>query len=318
MATDVQLEQQKMIIKYGGYTGINLDGFSARQLRNLKQICQLTTGMPEFKDIDKKMGALERLSLDEIRSLSRAFCEKYFNLHDIYTVSLGTMKSKSSEVQDCSSYEEAKAKIESQLTIINPFDLEIHLLEGNAMSGKVLKPLALIEGYENDPDRKMYFSGIELGNQLNLLSASTLVHEIAHLQQESNIGYAKDYNNKEIISIFLEKVSSLEADPTGELLKLSERRRLVDVMQKYIELLHLGNLLSEVDKIDDLMYLKSFLYAEKLFDMYLNERKQKNRDKYFYGIQDVFDGKMTVEDLILQKNITAANSQDMSLLKRHM
>ena len=66
------------------------------------------------------------------------------------------------------------------------------------------------------------------------------------------------------------------------------------------------------------MYLKSSLYAEKLFDMYLNERKQKNKDKYFYRIQDVFDGKMTVDDLISQKNITVGNSQDMSLLKRHM
>lgn len=66
------------------------------------------------------------------------------------------------------------------------------------------------------------------------------------------------------------------------------------------------------------MYVKSILFAEKLFDMYLNERKQKNKDKYFYGIQDVFDGKITVEDMIRNRNITTANSQDLGMLKRHL
>lgn len=318
MATDIQLEQYKTMIKYCGYTGISLDGFSLRQLRNLKQICQLITNMPEFRYIDKNIGALEKLSLDEIRGLSKAFYEKYFNLHDIYSVSLDTMRSKSSEIQNSDSYEEAKAKVESELTVINPFDLEINLAEGNAMNGRVSEPLALIEGFESDPNRRIYFSEIKLGSQLNLLSASTLVHEMAHIQQDSNIGYAKDYNNKELISIFLEKVSALEADPTGELLKMSERCRLRDIMRIYTASSYFDNMLTGVDRIDNLAYLKSFLYAEKLFDMYLNERKQKNRDKYFYRIQDVFDGKMTVEDLVAQKNITVANSQDMGLLKRHI
>ncbi len=228
------------------------------------------------------------------------------------------MKNNAIEAQNSRTYEEAKDKIESKLTITDPFDLKIGLLKDNAMSGRVLKPLAMISGFESDPSRKVYFSGIELGDQLNLLSASTLVHEMAHIQQESNIGYAADYNYREVISIFLEKVSALEADQTGELLKILERRRLKDAIQCYTALAHFGNLLSEADKIDDLVYLKSSLYAGKLFDMYLNERKQKNRDKYFYGIQDVFDGKRTVDDLISQKNITVANSQDMGLLRRHM
>lgn len=109
----MQLEQLKMMIKYEGYTGISLDGFNVRQLRNLKQICQLVSGMPEFKNIDKDMENLDNLSLDEIRSLSRAFCEKYFNLHDVYTVGLDTMKNKAIEAQSSRTYEEAKNKIES-------------------------------------------------------------------------------------------------------------------------------------------------------------------------------------------------------------
>ena len=72
------------------------------------------------------------------------------------------------------------------------------------------------------------------------------------------------------------------------------------------------------EDINNLLYVKSTLYAEKLFDMYINERKPKNRDKYFYEIQDLFDGKITVEDILNRREITFAKAQDLTLLKRHM
>ena len=51
--------------------------------------------------------------------------------------------------------------------------------------------------------------------------------------------------------------------------------------------------------------------------MYVKERKQKYRDRYFADIQKVFDGKETVEDFISQRGLTLNNSQDISLLQRH-
>ena len=164
----------------------------------------------------------------------------------------------------------------------------------------------------------MCFSHIEIGKQLNSLSVGTLVHEVAHAEQEQNIGYAEDYLNREIISIFLEKVNALEMDTTGNLLKLSERTRLTDLLNRYNTLITNPTSLTQLQITENLMYVKSILFAEKLFDMYLNERKQKNKDKYFYGIQDVFDGKITVEDMIRNRNITTANSQDLGMLKRHL
>lgn len=186
------------------------------------------------------------------------------------------------------------------------------------MVAEIIKPLLICPQELESDNRKVYFSHINLGKQLTELSAGTLVHEIAHSQQEQNIGYAEDCLNKEIISIFLEKVVALEMDPTGELLRISELTRFNDVLGHYYRLSSNKGLLSEEIYIEDLMYIKSTFYAEKLFDMYLNERKQKNKDKYFYQIQDVFDGKITVEELIQSRNITPAKTQDLSLLKRHI
>ena len=313
-----QLKQQEMIIQYEGYKGINLDRFDVNQLRNLKQIYQLASRKPEYARINHDLAILSTLSLEEIRKKTKEFCEKYFNLHDINFTTIESIGNVCTQIPISATPEEAYKIINSTMEKKSPLDLDIKLTDGHAMSGRVLKPIPLIENMLNDKNREMCFSHIEIGKQLNSLSVGTLVHEVAHAEQEQNIGYAEDYLNKEIISIFLEKVNALEMEPSGNLLKLSERTRLADLLNGYASLLTNPKSITELQKINNLMYIKSTLYAEKLFDLYLNERKQKNRDKYFMGIQDVFDGKITVEDMVRSKNITTANSQDLGMLKRHL
>ena len=313
-----QLKQQEMIIQFEGYKGINLDRFNVNQLRNLKQIYQLASRIPEYARINRDLAALPTLSLDEIRFKTKEFCEKYFNFHDINFTTFESIGNVIPKIPVTASSEEVYNIINSTMEKKNPLDLDIKLTDGHAMSGRIVKPIPLIENMLNDKNREMCFSHIEIGKQLNLLSVGTLVHEVAHAEQEQNIGYAEDYLNREIISIFLEKVNALEMDPTGNLLKLSERTRLTDLLNRYNTLIASPTSLTQLQVTENLMYVKSILFAEKLFDMYLNERKQKNRDKYFYGIQDVFDGKITVEDMIKNKNITTANSQDLGMLKRHL
>lgn len=313
-----QLKQQEMTIQFEGYKGINLDRFDVNQLRNLKQIYQLALRKPEYARINHDLAILSTLSLEEIRKKTKEFCEKYFNLHDINFSTIESIGNVSTQISISATPEEVYKIINSTMEKKSPLDLDIKLTDGHAMTGRIVKPIPLIENMLNDKNREMCFSRIEIGKQLNSLSVGTLVHEVAHAEQEQNIGYAEDYLNKEIISIFLEKVNALEIEPTGNLLKLSERTRLTDLLNRYASLLTNPKSLTELQKIDNLMYLKSILYAEKLFDLYLNERKQKNRDKYFMGIQDVFDGKITVEDMVRSKNITTANSQDLGMLKRHL
>ena len=106
--------------------------------------------------------------------------------------------------------------------------------------------------------------------------------------------------------------------PTGELLRISELTRFNDTLCHYYSLSLKKGVISGEEDAKDLLYIKSTFFAEKLFDMYQNERKQKNKDKYFCQIQDVFDGKIQVEDLIRSRNITPVQTQDLSLLKRHI
>ena len=172
---------------------------------------------------------------------------------------------------------------------------------------------------KND-NRIIPFSRILLGNDLTKLSVSTYIHELGHTLQESIPGYADSFLNKEVISIFLEKLSALELDPTGRLLEASERMRFSHLLNviRILSLNDLTNSFSCEDVIDNYKYLHSTLIAQKLFDLYLQEIKQRKRDKYIYEIQDIFDGKIQVEDMISNHSVTIQNAKDLSLIKRHI
>ena len=307
------MEQFKQKLTYLGYKGLNLEKVSLKTFKNFLSV------MPK-KDSKAYtlLSNLPALSLEEVRELTKSFCQKYFSLKNISSINAEELRKNIGYFSTAQNENELYDRINSTLTEISPLDLDITLVPGHSMVGELKKPIIMVPTALKNENRKVYFSNIDLGKQLSALSVGTLVHEIAHTQQEQNIGYAEDFLNKEIISIFLEKVAALEMDPSGELLRISELVRFNDVLDHYCRLtLRKGQLSSESDVVD-LLYMKSTFYAEKLFDMYLNERKQKNKDKYFYQIQDVFDSKITVEDLIRSREITPGKAQDLSLLRRHI
>lgn len=315
--TNIDYNHRNVAIEYEGYQDINGERFSVNPSGGLIKVFAILAKRKDALDFEQEIASLDRLSLDEIRQKAKEFCEKYFILHSINEASIDKINAAVSKLTASSTADEVISAVNSTLIEKSPLDMDIHLVDGHSMVGQIVKPLAITPESITHPDRKMYFSHIELGEVLTSLSVGALIHEIAHLEQESNIGYAKNFVNREVISIFLEKVYALEADPSGELLKLSEKTRMIDILVKYTQLLGTSKV-SQPQKDEALVYIKSTLAAEKLFDMYLNERKQKNKDKYFQDIQAVFDGQMTVEDLLTKRNITNANSQDLGMLQRHI
>lgn len=308
-----EMDQFNLKLDYLGYKGINLDRISLKTFGNFISV------MPKKNEESfASLLNLPTLSLEEVRELTKRFCQKYFSLSDISYVSMDQIKSNMEWISASRSTSELYDRVNSLLVRINPLDLPINFVDGHSMVGEIKKPIIITPIESKDDNRQVYFSHINLGKQLTQLSAATLIHEIAHSQQEQNIGYTEDYLNKEIISIFLEKVAALEMDPTGELLRISELTRFNDTLYRYYSLSLKKGIISGENDAKDFLYIKSTFFAEKLFDMYLNERKQKNKDKFFYQIQDVFDGKITVEDLIRNRNITPAQTQDLSLLRRHI
>lgn len=266
---------------------------------------------------------MESISLDEIKKEAVEFYSKYFNLHDVRNMLFSDVESvmqkiARGELDGLKAYREYFNLTKE----VNPFDIPIELTEGHSMVGEVRKDIMVIpvEYVPEDTGIFIPFTKIKLGNELDKLSPATYIHEIAHTQTESHPGYTESFLNREVISIFLEKLSAMELDHSLELLKRSERKRFEDLAHNINNIKMNGkfiNLTSE-EELKTYSYIRSTLLAEKLFDLYLNERKQKNKDKYISDIQDIFDGKITVEELLLKHNVTVNNSKDINLIIKHI
>lgn len=306
-------ELDKKVV-YCGYKGINLDSFSLDRLTGFNSFIKT---LPNNYYSDTLLDGIDTISFDEVKRITREIMDKYFSLSDVYTIDLskvGTSVTVDEETLDCF-YD----VINKMLSLSSPYDININLTDATCVEGSLEKPLILtdIDGLLTSDKRKIYYSNINLGKQLNKMSSATYAHELAHAEQEKNIGYCDDLLHKEIISFFIEKLVASEIDPSGNLLKIEEKVRMDTIVGFNSICSNMKSLISPEDYVTNLMYIKSYLIANKLFDMYLSERKQKNRDKYIDDIQRVFDGKIKVEEMINSRNISLNKCQDLMLLKRH-
>ena len=295
---------------YGGYKGINITNFDYRKLTGLSNFVSNYISSNYFNNCN--FDKLDRISLDDVKKTTKEVLNKYF---DITNIDYLDMDSTSNVDIQAYTPEEVYSEINKLLVEKSPYDLDVILVDGHSMTGAAAKPLIMTPNGLNTIGRKVYFSHFNLGEELTNISIGTYAHEIAHTQQERHIGYAEDYLHREVISIFIEKLVAIELDPTGKLLKLADGVRMMDLINRYHNLLF-NNSGSVDKKVEDLMYLKSILLANKLFDLYINERKQKNKDKYIDDIQKVFDGKITVEELLGNRNVKIAGCDNPMLLKR--
>lgn len=211
-------------IVYGGYKGIALDGFR-NVLRNT--LTKLPIDMKAIMDTYK---ALDAMSLDEIRDLTKKFCCDYLSIKDVYYLDYEEAKKQFTYISDSNTGEDFYGKVNALLKQVSPFDLDIHLVDGILLVGKAHKPLIISPEALDTDIRRIYYEYIELGRNLNLLSVPIYMHEIVHMEVDQNIGGVEDFLNRELLSIFLEKVVALNVDSTGELLKLCERIRFNDLI----------------------------------------------------------------------------------------
>lgn len=296
---------------YSGYEGIGLDGFGEDKLKALFKFITKTKNSFQVAQIENQIKELDKLSLEEIKDIAKSFYTKYFRLPKINTISPETLN----KLWDY--YDSVFGKIDYKIvnTFLNEqelFDIPIDIDDNNEIYGRINKSIVANRFNLLDKDRKKYFLSIELGCSLTLMTPSLLVHEYAHILQENVLGYAKDCLNAEIISMFLEKIMAYEIDSNGVMLALNERLRFTYLISECENIKEEGELI----RYALLVYIKSTLIAGKMFDMYLCEKRLGEKDKYMYDIQDVFDGKKTVEDVIMGRNITIEQCQDPNLLAR--
>ncbi len=261
---------------------------------------------------------LPTIPIDEVITGTKAFYQEHFTLHDILMLKNTDLEKIKQGNSVCVDLE----KITSATISTSPFSLPVILISGHSMVGKEAKGvLTPQDSTIKNVKLPVTFFDISLGDELTPLSIATYTHEIAHTQIESNPGITEDFHNKEVITIFLEKVNALELDPTGELLRISERIRYRDLLENIIIVYAYLNGSEDYDYVTVLessMYIESTLKAEKLFDIYQQARKPKERSRILRDIQSVFDAQLTTERLLNKYQVTANKGCDPSLTKRHL
>ena len=167
---------------------------------------------------------------------------------------------------------------------------------------------------DKDKNMKLVFAEYVLTGKLSELTPGIYVHEIVHSQLE-NVNGVKSYLNYEVLTVFFDKLTALYLDKSGELLKKNEKLRF-NTLKQSINLL-LDDNIPLISKVIASMSVSSLLQAEHLFDRYMYGSAKEKQD-IIEQIQNIFDGKIKVEDLLDSTDITFDNSQSCKLIKKHL
>lgn len=161
----------------------------------------------------------------------------------------------------------------------------------------------------------VYFYSINIDKRTTKMSVPIYIHELGHTQLDSQRGVVIDYHNREVISIFLEQLSALMMDKSGKLLRNVELYRYQDLL-RCIKVL-IGNIKDDLYKLEACVFVVSTLKSDCLFDKYMSS-DNKIKEEILWGIQKIFDGKETVEDLLDRYNISFEYSNSSMLIKRRL
>lgn len=256
------------------------------------------------------------MNLKKVQTGAKRIIGKYFTIHTVPFISVKTVQSNQMNLMHSRTGAEVAQKFNSLCRTISPYEIPVNLIKGHSMVGETQKPIivAQLPGFKENV--KIPYSEVLLGDNLTDLSIATYVHELGHILTESIPGYATDFYNKEVISIFLEKLAALELDSTGTLLKISERMRFAHLYQM-IKSLKKQSTLGFEQSLANSVYVNSTLLATCLFDKYQNGTLEEQKD-IISSIQQVFDGQITVEDLLTAQGITLDQSKNPELIKKHI
>lgn len=261
--------------------------------------------------------------IEEVISHVRSVFDKHYRLHKVPHINAKRVLELAEEAEslveshDLEEKFEYLDKIEEEKEMVAPFDLPLRL--GNydsVFNGSLSIEIMGIPHTDFLRDLFIAFPEIFIDSTIGDLSPLVYAHELTHTQIESTKNACHDYQNCELISIFNEKLFALELDPTGNLLKEIEKRRFKSI-KKNIEKLLNSSEYSPFELFKSSFYINSALKATHLFDKYLHSDEEGKR-RIINGIQRVFDGEISVENLLEENNITYENSCNVELVKRHI
>ena len=213
---------------------------------------------------------------------TKAFFEEYVPLKDVPTIKDGVV------------------------VFASPFDVMVNF-DFKHTGGLCYTNRAQINGV----DRRISYL-ITLKEQPNLITIPIYAHELTHTQVDKNVETLENFFNKEVLSIFIEKVCSYH---TGEFMfSEMELFRLCDLrycLDRYLN--YKDKKMS--DRYKNRTYVDGTLKASHLFDIYYNGNEYL-RKEILKDVGKVFNEEMTVENLLHQYGIYLNSSKDIKYLKR--
>lgn len=200
---------------------------------------------------------------------------------------------------------------------ISPYHLPIAKIGEELTNGLLEEQIIYLDSEEFFRHNHITYHQIILPKDATNLTEGTYVHEITHTQLNDRIGAISSYFDSELLSIFLELVCLYE-NQGEDTLKIQDAIR-TDELIKDVALLNAEeNGFIQVGDNDLLQLSKYTSSIKKAYHLFL---------EYYYGtiplkkyiltsIQNIFNGDLSLEDLLLEFDITfTSNENDRRLIK---
>lgn len=244
----------------------------------------------------------------------KEFYNTFFKVHDILYATPKIVSSLQDE--DIYDYTQALELYNGLGRKINPFTLPVSFTSKGEKDGYLKMLCVDIEDEEFLQKMHPYFSKICLNRFPTIITPSSYIHELCHLELESNKCSITDYNNSELFPIFLEFISLLE---NNKIL----RHNLINRIEFLItELDRLISFYYEKEKNINIYqafisskYIISIIKALNLLLIYINS-SSKVKKEILESIQKVFDKNRTTEEIISSYDITLESSLDINIIKQ--
>lgn len=242
---------------------------------------------------------VHRMTLDEALIDSKRFLDYYFKLHKVPYLCYPSLLGK-------------------KIPLIfkkHPYDLPLFETEEDAL----IFDGAVIEELTNSSRPKVLFRGIELSKTTTECTSATYVHEITHTQLDSVKGSIKEYYNAEILSMFAETFHYMEIDKGERLLRLFDSRRISElnlILEDLIEYKNNSSTKEKDELLEDSKYAISILKAYNLFITFYYEN-ENIKNEILDDIQCIFDGYLTLEEMLSKYEVTLESSQEEKRLLKY-
>lgn len=244
-------------------------------------------------------------SLEEVKRDSEDFMKSTFSLHNVPVSTIEELSMIIDKIgyislDDVFMFNELFLKVDPyNIPIVQKESLDFDCGEVETLLLNINSEVAL---------RRMItiFNKIKLPSAITNQTSGILSHEITHTQLNSVKGSTLYYKNSEMLPIFIQLLEQFQKDSSENCLRTALYRRCkhlasdIDYLIDYYE----GNVITTKEELCiTSKFIESAIKALKLFEVYYYSSFYEQQ-LIINNIQNIFDGRYNVEELLEKYNIT--------------